>query len=100
MAEIEIRIWVGAGIAPCPGVNAHRAHESTEVHLPASAHRDTLLAIYGRCRLITAGVEPVTRMSCHGRLGGLLAERAVHRPATAWFGRPMSRPPSRISLRV
>ena len=31
MSEIEIRVGIGAGIPPGPGVNAYRPHEGAEV---------------------------------------------------------------------
>ena len=38
MREIEVRVGVGAGVAPCRGVDTDGAHERAEVHLASGVH--------------------------------------------------------------
>ena len=36
--EVEVRIRIGAGVAPCAGVDTDRSHEGVEVYLTGLAH--------------------------------------------------------------
>jgi hypothetical protein len=38
MREVEVRVRIGAGIAPGGGVDGRRAHERTETELPLAGH--------------------------------------------------------------
>jgi hypothetical protein len=42
--EVEIRVWIGAGMAPPTRMDAYRAHEGAEAQLPVS-HWNLILLI-------------------------------------------------------
>ena len=39
--EVEVRVRIGAGIAPPPGMNSHGTHECAEAQLPVSHWNST-----------------------------------------------------------